>query len=383
MVRISCFAKLHSFNLAEQLDRFNILSLFYTSYSYQKNIYLRKFTNRIDKENISVDLIKTILPVAIFRKVTGWVHSSNELFDLWVESQIKYDNNFSVFIGWSGMSLHSLRHAKKRGKTVIVERGSTHICYQNQILHDEYSKWGINYNINPKVIEKELNEYEEADFISIPSTFVKNTFLEYGISESKLIVNPYGSSNIFHSNILNSRKDKFKIIYLGVVSIQKGFKYFLDSIKYLRIPVNMFEVLVIGAISNEMREYIAANAHTNIKYLGHINHYELPRYISDSDVAVQPSLQEGMSMVVLQLLSSGIPVIATVNTGASDIIVDGYNGYLVPIRSAELISEKLEILFNDNTFLNNMKFNAALSIKTGFTWDDYGKRYNSFISNII
>ena len=60
-----------------------------------------------------------------------------------------------------------------------------------------YKKFGIDFHINKKVIEKELQEYEEADCIAVPSHFVKNSFLEYGFDEKKLFHNPYGTSAYF------------------------------------------------------------------------------------------------------------------------------------------------------------------------------------------
>ena len=88
-------------------------------------------------------------------------------------------------------------------------------------------------------------------------------------------------------------------------------------------------------------------------------------------------------MVVLQLLSCGVPVIASNNTGLSDLIIDGYNGYNIPIRSSLSIADKINILFHDTKLLNEMKINASLSIENGYNWKDYGLRYKKFLNNII
>ena len=49
------------------------------------------------------------------------------------------------------------------------------------ILHEEHRKFGLQFNVHPAVVEKELKEYEEADFISIPSNFVRTSFIEHGV----------------------------------------------------------------------------------------------------------------------------------------------------------------------------------------------------------
>jgi glycosyltransferase involved in cell wall biosynthesis len=382
-IKISCFAKLHAFNLAEQLDKDESLSSFYTAFYSKKNTIFRNLNRRVDKEKINNNKVVTAIPLAILRKLIGQEVLVNNLFDKWVANQIQYDSNFDVFIGWSGMSLQTLRKVKKLDKLVILERGSTHIQYQDKILNEEYKQFNSQFNIDSRVIQKELREYEECDFISIPSNFVRDTFIEYGVPEGKLIVNPYGTSNLFHNVTRSHKKGRFIILYLGVISIRKGFKYFYESILELNIPKENYEVWVLGDVAEEMLEYVNNIEIENIRFWGHIEHNQLPSIITRCDIAVQPSLEEGMSMVLLQILACGVPVIATTNTGAGDVIVDEFNGFVIPIRSSSQIKDKLEFCYNHPELLESMKVNAANSIKDRFTWDAYGERYRRFLSTLM
>ncbi|MFM9944320.1 MAG: hypothetical protein ACKVQB_03725, partial [Bacteroidia bacterium] len=133
MVTISCSGKLHAFALAEQLERNNKLDSLLTTYAYQKNTFFNRFVKRIDKEEIPVNKIRTNISLAFPIKL--WpdkVHIWNNLFDLWVAKQLKTSKS-KIFIGWSGMSLHSIIVAKNKGMKTILERGSTHIVFQNEI----------------------------------------------------------------------------------------------------------------------------------------------------------------------------------------------------------------------------------------------------------
>lgn len=111
--------------------------------------------------------------------------------------------------------------------------------------------------------------------------------------------------------------------------------------------------------------------------------HELPNLISQCDIAVQPSLQEGLSMVIPQMLGCGIPVIATTNTGGENIIIDGETGYIIPTRSPEAIIEKIQLLYYQPELLASMKKSAAESVLDGFTWDDYGTRYIQFLNQLL
>ena len=378
---VSCSTKLHAFNLAEQLQKHGLLDKLYTTYAYQKNVLARKFIRRMDLEKIDKDKIETNLPAGLMHKWYPDKYLTNAWFEEWVEKQIR-NSKAKVFIGWSGMSLKAIRQARKRGMITIVERGSSHIQYQHNILKEEYAGFGLNKGVDTRVIEKELGEYEAADYISVPSGFVKRTFEQYGVSADKLLVNAYGVSSYFKP-MPQEKKDKFRIVYLGTLSIRKGLKYLFQALKELPIPTDKFEVHFIGQVEPELNSLISEMEMNNWQFLGHRNHYELSKLISSADVAVHPSIEEGMSMVILQLLSCGVPVIATTNTGGEDIIQDNKTGFIIPIRSTEAIAEKIVFLYNNPVQLQEMKAAAAETSANHFTWDKYGERYVHFLNSIL
>ena len=383
MVIVSCIKKFHAFALSEQLERKNILTKFFTSYAFQKNTILKKIVNRIDKENIDPNKISTNSLSAFRVKFFKDDFLNLEYFDNWVSTKIQNHSEAKFFIGWSAMSLNSLFIAKKRGLITILERGSSHIKFQDQILKKEYSKFGLPFKIDQRVINKELKEYEIADYISIPSNFVKNSFLQMGIPEKKLIVNNYGVSNYFSSNASINKSDKFIILYLGTISIRKGLVYLFDALSDLRIPENKFEVRFIGQIDPEMELLKKKYTKLNWRWLGKVNHYELSKLIVECDVAVQPSLEEGLSMVIPQILACGVPVISTTNTGGEDLIMNEKNGFIIPICSSEKIKEKILLLYNDSNLLEKMKNQTKISNQNKLNWDLYGERYYNNLLNII
>ena len=382
MVINSCATKFWCFNLGEQLEKKGLLTKLITTYSYKKNKFFRPFSQRIDKENIPVDKIDTNIYLAARLK---WAKNQKEnvnilhTYDKWVASRIR-NLEYKVFIGWSGMSYNSIKQAKDDGRIAILERGSSHIKYQKEILFDEYQKFGKIDKIIEERIEQELKEYEIADYIMVPSNFVRQTFLDKGFSKNKVITNPFGSSSYFTPREKKDRK--FRILYLGTINIRKGLIYLFKALNALNIPQSEFEVSFIGKINDEMRETLNKYKKRNWIFNGFINHYELSQYISDCDVFVHPSIEEGLSMVIPQTLACGVPVIATTNTGGAMVIKDGQNGFIIPIRAPEIIKEKIEYLYNNPKSLQKMKSNC-LTLKQSMTWDDYGNRYSNFIQSII
>ena len=92
--------------------------------------------------------------------------------------------------------------------------------------------------------------------------------------------------------------------------------------------------------------------------------------MSRQDVLVFPSLFEGFGLVMLEAMSRGLPVIATAHTAAPDVLTDGEDGFIVPIRSADAIVERLEQLIRDRPRLAAMK-RAAREKAATLSWESY------------
>ena len=382
MVIVSCSTKFHAFNLSEQLERHSVLAGFYTTYAYQKNRWIRRFVSRVDKEVIPTPKIHTHIPLATMIKLRPNPFRWNTLFDSWVARNLRRRSNYHTFIGWSGMSLESLRIAKETGKRTILERGSSHIVFQDRVLSEEYKKLGLSFQVDPRIIKRELAEYELTDFISVGSNFIKESFVDQGVPAEKILVNNYGKSQKFSRHAPKSgQKEKLIVVYLGYVGIRKGVHYLVEAINQWRPPIDV-EVWLIGGLDAESKFCLRHADSPVFKTFGHIDHYKLPEILSRADIAVQPSIEDGFAMTVAQLLGMGIPVILSDQTGAKDLIEEGKNGLIVPAANAEAIKESLEMVYQSPEMLSSMKIAAAQTDQDQLTWDAYGDRYIGHLKRI-
>ena len=380
MISISCPTKFWAFAQAEEFHKHGMLGKLFTAFAAQKHPILKNLIRgRVDQENIPPKFIQTYLAYAVKAKLKRKpVVELNEEFDQWVARQLVKSPEFSVFIGWAGISLNSIRAARSLGKTTIIERGSSHILFQKRLLSEEFARFNLKFTIDQAVIDKEMQEYEEVDFISIPSQFVKRSFIEMGVPESKLVVNPYGSPNLFKPVLQQEKARPFRILYMGSISVRKGIKYLLDALTTLDFP---YEAWFLGSCDAATRQLIEAYDNPNVKLWGHIEQSQLPGYISACDVFVMPSIEDGFGMVIPQAISCGIPVVTTHNTGGADILDIGKTGFVVPVRDSDAISEKITRLFRNPELLAEMKMHCR-DKRNHVTWDDYGKKYVAFIKTI-
>ncbi|WP_460960987.1 glycosyltransferase family 4 protein [Spirosoma litoris] len=301
-----------------------------------------------------------------------------ESIDKYVASKI---TSPTILIALSSMGLHAGIKTQQLGGFYICDRGSSHIRFQNQLLIEEYTRWGFSFDgINQKVIEKEELEYNIADRITVPSEFAKKSFLQMGVPESKISKIIYGANLDRFFKVASPPENSFRILWVGELSIRKGFMYLYEAFQMLKHPRK--ELLVVGAITLEIKKLLASKSVTDITFLHKVANKDLALLYSTSHVFVLPSIEEGMAMVQGEALACGCPVIATTNTGSEDLFKDGVEGYIIPIRSSNAIKECLQQLMDDHSLQSQMSEAAIQRVKKINGWDKYGEDFSSLIAKI-
>lgn len=372
-VTIIVGGRFHAFDLAQQLQKHNMLYQLVTTYPKSK---IRRF-------NIDENKLITFPLIEYFKrgvhKLFGFYPLNfllSDLFDKLASKKIK--KNADIYIIWAGMALDSIKKIRKVNPNakIIIERGSTHIIEQNELLKKITGK----NIVDKRTIDKETQEYELADYIVIPSEFNKKTFLKQNIN--KLFVNNYGVDLMLFKPLLRNNNDFFTVGYAGTLSARKNVKNTIKVIKKLNINKCKIKLNLVGHIDAKTFSESLLNEDF-ITYKTAIPQIELVSFFNELDVFVINSIEEGLALVILQALSCGIPVIATENSGGAEVIKNCHNGFIVPSFSNDALQEKIEIMCNLSAEKRKeMSKNALCSVKSGFTWDDYGNRYVEFLKTI-
>ncbi len=121
---------------------------------------------------------------------------------------------------------------------------------------------------------------------------------------------------------------------------EKGLSYLLKAIKSLQGGV---ELTLLGRKVVDGCAPLESAIRTH-RWLPTLSHGAVLREMHEHDVLVLPSLFEGFGLVILEAMAQGTSVITTDHTAGSDVIENGSDGFIVPIRSAEAIAEKLDLL---------------------------------------
>ncbi len=278
-----------------------------------------------------------------------------------------------ILVGWSGATLEAIAPARRLGAKVVIERGSTHIAHQAEVLTREYAEFGVTVKpVDPEMIAREIAEYEAADAIAVPSQAAAETFLARGIGPERLIVNPYGAD--IHLRPVSQRHPTsrpIRILFVGSVSLRKGVPWLLRAFAKVRAPA---ELHVVGPIEPAAAAVLRGETLHRVTFHGPLRGPRLERAYAEADIFCLPSLEEGFSLAVLEAMAAALPVVITRETGAADRVESGREGLIVPARDAVSLASALEALVIDPDKRLEMGSAARAKIGSDTTWGHYGER---------
>ncbi len=258
-VSISLFGKFHAFYMAKALHKANHLNKIITS--YPKFLVTPKIPNRNINSLFVYELFSRFLRFLQKLKIINLDINTfiSNLYSKKAAKKIGFDND--IVVSWSSKSLEIFEKLDITKTIKILERGSTHALFQREILKEEYKILGLTepkFLNNADLIAKQLKEYDLADYISVPSQFVKKSFVDNGVNKEKIIVINYGiDENQFPKIEKIKKRDKFVVLYVGSTEVRKGIHYLLDAIKLL--DEENIELHIVGEISEFFKSILPTN----------------------------------------------------------------------------------------------------------------------------
>jgi len=372
----------HHFNLARELHRRGYLKAIYSTFPWQ----------RLKRENLPHGLVHTFpwlqtpqvvlsrwwdIPAGVNREINWRVAVT---LDAWVERHLP---PCDVFVGISGVGLKTGRRAQSRGAKYVCDRGSAHIRAQDQILKEEYARWGVPHKVvvDPRIIAREEAEYAQADAITVPSEFARRSFVEMGVPPEKLHKIPYGVELDRFRPVAEPAKDRFEVLFVGAVGLEKGVPYLLQAFAQVRHPRKRLRI--VGGVRREMHEIFRRLPLEKVEFVGLVPQKQLPELMSSSHVMALPSVQDGFGMVLSQAMACGCPLITSTNTGGPDLIREGVEGFVVPIRSPEAIADRLQQLAEDPALREQMSESALAGVHGIGGWHEYGEGWVELTTELL
>lgn len=397
----------HSYRLALALQKAGLLNRFTTSLYYKQKdfpynffrllppvekLLKRRCLNELPAEKI-IQFPWFEIPRLFLERAGIPLKAREALVDLCDRGMDRYagghlDKNAAATVGFSGSCSETFRRAKECGILCVLDQPTAHIDYIRKIffeetnLHPEFAR-----TIHPSFrdnrwCERRRRELSLADGVLCGSNFVKQTLSEFGLEEKRVEVIPYGADlerfRKLDGDSLIERRREFCVLFVGAIGQGKGIKYLLEAVKQLKLKD--FRLKLLGHFVGSTEAYRAYQ--DCFEHIARVPNVEMPNYYQAADVLILPSLTEGLSMTILEAMASGLPVIVSENTGGRDVVEDGRDGFVIPIRSVDAIKEKILLLYENRGLCRAMGEEARRKAER-FSWDKYYERIGNFFRELL
>jgi glycosyltransferase involved in cell wall biosynthesis len=301
------------------------------------------------------------------------------LFDNWIARELRRLMPRCV-VGYEMCCTRTFSTAKEMGLPRILDAAAMHFEAQNRVLQIPSSrrqrKWIARLN------DRKRSEIESASAIVCVSRMAKQSYLEAGVPERALFVNPLGCDTDVFRPLRNSGRTSAgwaNFAFVGTASFHKGFDLLLNAIRNAARAGALIRLNVIG----DPRPLSAYD----FSKINVVSHGKLaPRLIcgvlAGMDALILPSRLESFGMVVLEALACGVPAIVSDGAGASELIRTGINGWVVRQGSVDALTSAIESCCENVDVLWKM---SDICRKTAIenSWDAYGDRALRQFSTVV
>ncbi|NEO88597.1 MAG: glycosyltransferase family 4 protein [Spirulina sp. SIO3F2] len=216
-----------------------------------------------------------------------------------------------------------------------------------------------------------------ADRVIVPSTIVKDSLATAPVNRDRVHVVPFGAP-IDYCQPQPKQHPHFRVLFVGRVGPRKGVHYLLQAWRLLALSDAQLQLIGV----NEFPPGWLNPERDRFTYIPSIPHAQLPAHYAQASVLVLPSLIEGLALVQLEALAAGLPLITTANAGGTDIITDGVEGFVVPIRDPETLAEKIMWCYEHPEELMQMR-QAARRRAEVLSWRRYRQQLQGVIQGAL
>lgn len=203
---------------------------------------------------------------------------------------------------------------------------------------------------------------------------LKNAEQFYPVRGKKEVIIPNGIDKIFYENSRDKKinfNDNLKIAFYGnLLRKEKGLFFLLECLKESGIDTDLFVI-------SDSTDIIAAESDKiKIHTVDMMNAKALSDFYKDKDVFVSASYYEQFSIAAAEAAASGLTAIVTEESGISEYLTDGVNGFKFNYGDKKMFVKILTDINNDRQILKKVFGNSGVFYNS-LTWDSVFKKYSA------
>jgi len=273
-----------------------------------------------------------------------------------------------------GFATEPFDRAEKTGALKVLDCPNSHPTSYYGYWQRECDLWCPGEKVPvPRWMFARMNrELERADVILCPSLFVRDSMVANGIRPEKCFVNPFGVDlSIFKKRENMPATPKF--IAVGTICLRKGHQYLFRAFEQVKKQLPGAELICVGNLKSDFRKEWPRWQGT-FTHIPHLPHHELAALLQSGTAFVFPSQEEGFARVIVEAMAAGLPILASHESGATTLVDDGVEGFIVRGRDPQHIAGAMLRVAGDPELCRRMGEAAHKKGALRNTWQDYGDR---------
>lgn len=277
----------------------------------------------------------------------------------------------------------TFENARKCDVVRIYDLPIAHYAYTQRLMSEEaehYPELEASFSLAEEYAERRTTrkdrELRLADHILCPSRFVKRSLIAAGCGEERVRVLPFaceadwpGASDAARERI---------VLAVGQISVRKGAHRLLKVWKDMG-AYRTHTLRLIGDM--RLPESYLARFRGLYEHVPSLSRARLVREYAAASVFVSNSMSEGLSIVIPEAVSVGTPIVASLNTGADEIISDGEEGLLVEYGDDDALADRIDRLLSSDTLRAAMEAKARERARRR-TWWHYSREFIDWIDSV-
>lgn len=251
----------------------------------------------------------------------------------------------------------------------------THYVFRGKVLKPRMVKFALKILAN------------RCDGVVTPSEKMKNALVSYGVKRPIEILpnfvdmQKFNSTNREYLHIrLDIPKDHQILLSVGRLGKEKNFEFVIRVFQKLLVQRKNVHLVLVGDGPDKKRLQTIVKKlqiENRVHFTGFIAPSILPAVYSSSDIFVFASTTETQGLCVLEAASSGLPLVLVDDAAFNNMINNGKNGYVLPLKEEEFV-EKISVLFNDNKLRKRFGRHSRKLISEKFEQDVIVKKLVDF-----
>jgi glycosyltransferase involved in cell wall biosynthesis len=227
-------------------------------------------------------------------------------------------------------------------------------------------------------VQREEAEYRAADRIFVASRFAFESFIANGCEPTRLSLVPQATMRAPFASTEDSRSERIdrirsgapvRILFVGSLAYQKGLAEIVQVADHL--GKESFRMRIVGTVLPEAAAAVNLRRE-RFELIGQVSEAALKAHYDWADVFLFPTLQDGFAAVLSQAASAGVPLLASANCAAPDLIAAGAAGWIVPPFDADGLMERLRWCAGRREEFARAVQSARFR---GVTWGDVAAQY--------